>query len=64
MLNILSGDVFLIIMMVGVHGDGYNDLMEEAGTYSALSVLFNGRKWYLRCVGCVVGLFEKECGRF
>ena len=24
---------------------------------------FNGGKWYLLCVGCVVGLFVKGCGR-
>ena len=40
-----------------VHGDGYKDLMEEDGTYSALGVLFDGGKWFLPCVGCAVRLF-------
>ena len=42
---------------MGVHGDGYKDLMEEDGTYVALDVLFDGGKWYFWCTGCVVGLF-------
>ncbi len=46
----------------GVHGDEYKDLMEEDGTYSPSGVLFNGGKWYLPCVGCVMGLFLKGCG--
>ena len=32
-------------------------LMEKSGTYGASSVLFDGEKWYLRCVECVVGSF-------
>ena len=40
-----------------VHGDGYKDLMEEDGSYGALGLLFHGGKWYLQCIGCVVGLF-------
>ena len=40
-----------------MHGGGYKDLMEEGGTYSASGMLFDGGKWYLRCVGCVVGSF-------
>ena len=31
--------------------------MEEDGAYGALGVLFDGEKWYLQCVGCVVGSF-------
>ena len=42
-----------------VHGDGYEDLMEEYGTYSTSEVLFNGRRWCILCVGCVVGLYVK-----
>ena len=41
---------------MGVHEDGYKDLMEEDGTYSASCMLFDGGKWYLQCVGCIVGL--------
>ena len=41
---------------MGVHGDGYKDLMEEDGSYSASGMLFNGGKWYLRYVGCIVGV--------
>ena len=45
---------------MGVHGDGYKDLMKEDGTYGALGVLFDGGKWYLWCIGCVVTLFGGE----
>ena len=40
-----------------MHGDGYKNLIEEDGTYGVLGMLFDGGKWYLRCIGCVVGLF-------
>ena len=33
------------------------DFMEEGGTYSVLSVLFDGGKWYLWFIRCVVGSF-------
>ena len=42
---------------MGVHGDGYKDLTENEVTYGASGVLFDGGKWYLRCVGYVVMLF-------
>ena len=35
--------------------NGYKDLMEEDGTYGASVVLMDGGKWYLQCVGCVMG---------
>ena len=56
MVNILCEVLFLTFMKTC--------LMEENGTYSALGVLFNGGKWYLQYVRCVVGLFVKGCGRF
>ena len=37
--------------------DGYRDLMEKGGTYNVSVALNDGGKWYLRCVGCVVGSF-------
>ena len=35
------------------------DLLVEDGTYGVLGVLIDGEKWYLRCVGYVVGLFVR-----
>ena len=43
----------------GVHRDGYKYLMGDNGTHGASGVLFDGRKWYLWCVGCVLLLFVR-----
>ena len=40
-----------------MHEDGYKDLMEEDGTYSASGVLIDGRKCYLQYAGCIVWSF-------
>ena len=42
---------------MGVHGDGYKDIMEEDGTYGSAGVMSDRGEWYSQCIGCVEGLF-------
>ena len=66
MINILCGGLLLTLMkawlilcqqVLEVHEEGYRDLMEKVGTYSAFCELIDGGKWYLVCIVCDVGSF-------